>query len=392
VYDWFQPWPIEALASVADKALAEIELLSDTETHILAAFMPESFEGVNKMCDTFKTDESRQVYTTPKSYLELLKVFKTLLRKERSNSEKQISRLENGLEKLRSSAESVGQLQETLESMLAEAERKREVAEGIAEKVAEDKAVVETETEKANVEAQKVEKIQAQCSDIAAEAEYELAKAEPAVVAAMAALDTLDKRDLGNCKTMARPPAGVEDIFAAVVVLLAGVNSNIPIQKSGKVRDKDRGWDAAKKSLLGNVNALIDELKTFKALIDEGQVPEINFKEVRPLLALPHFDVEEIEKKNSAVAGLCSWVINIVHYYDIILMVEPKRKALFKANAELEEANALLSAVQKRVAELQEKLDKLTAEFNEAEEQKTAAQKAAESGKLRLELAKRITD
>ena len=47
-------------------------------------------------------------------------------------------------------------------------------------------------------------------------------------------LDSLDKRDLGNCKTMSKPPPGVDDIFAGVMVLLAGVNPNIIVQKSGK--------------------------------------------------------------------------------------------------------------------------------------------------------------
>ena len=98
----------------------------------------------------------------------------------------------------------------------------------------------------------------------------------------------------GNCKTMAKPPAGVDDVFGAVMVLLAGVNPNVIVQKSGRVRDKDRTWDAAKKALLGNVNGFLDELKAFKFNIDEGSVPEINWKEVRPFLLLDHFNQEAI--------------------------------------------------------------------------------------------------
>jgi len=32
----------------------------------------------------------------------------------------------------------------------------------------------------------------------------------------MAALNTLDKKDLGEAKTMSKPPAGVDDVFAAM--------------------------------------------------------------------------------------------------------------------------------------------------------------------------------
>jgi hypothetical protein len=35
------------------------------------------------------------------------------------------------------------------------------------------------------------------------------------------------------------------------MVLLAGTNQNIIIQKNGKVREKERTWEASKKALLG---------------------------------------------------------------------------------------------------------------------------------------------
>lgn len=47
-----------------------------------------------------------------------------------------------------------------------------------------------------------------------------------------------------------------DDVFASVMVLLAGINPNIIVQKSGRVREKERTWEFAKKALLGNVNVL----------------------------------------------------------------------------------------------------------------------------------------
>lgn len=125
-------------------------------------------------------------------------------------------------------------------------------------------------------------------------------------------------------------------------------------------------------------------------LIDEGQVPEINWKEVRQFIALTHFNPEDIEKKNSAVAGLCAWVINIVNYYDIVQQVEPKRQALRLANAQLSNANEALASVRERLAELQEKIAVLTIEYNAAETQRYEAQVMADKGKMKLELARRL--
>ena len=112
---------------------------------------------------------------------------------------------------------------------------------------------------------------------------------------------------------------------------------------------------------------------------------------MRPFLQLEHFLPEIIEKRNSAAAGLCSWCINIVNYYDIVLLVEPKRVALRAANGQLNTANAKLKEVQDKVDVLKEKLAKLTIEFNEAESNRLEAQSYAEKGRLRLELANRLT-
>ncbi|RLN81155.1 hypothetical protein BBO99_00003937 [Phytophthora kernoviae] len=210
------------------------------------------------------------------------------------------------------------------------------------------------------------------------------------VDAAMAALDTLNKKDLGNCKTMAKPPAGVGDIFGAVVVLFAGINPNVIVQKNGKVKDKDRSWEATKKALLGNINALVEELKGFKTLVDDQQVPEVNWKEIRPFLALEHFNVEIIEKKNSAAAGLCAWVMNIVAYYDAIIVVEPKKRALEEANEKLRVANERLEMVNQKVTALEEKLATLTGEFDKVNQEVLDAVALLERGRLRMELARRL--
>lgn len=47
--------------------------------------------------------------------------------------------------------------------------------------------------------------------------------------------------------------------------------------------------------------------------------------------------------KSAAAAGLCAWVINICKFYDVYVVVEPKRRALNAANAELQAARDKLA-------------------------------------------------
>ena len=65
-------------------------------------------------------------------------------------------------------------------------------------------------------------------------------------------------------------------------------------------------------STTGDIGGYIELLKGLKAGVDENTVPAICWKEVRPYLALEHFTVDIIQSKNSAAAGVCSFVLNIV--------------------------------------------------------------------------------
>jgi dynein heavy chain len=390
VIDWFQPWPYEALFSVGKKFMANVEFSSPGIRSAVETFLPYSFTQINIMANKFKQMERRHVYTTPKSFLELLKLYSSLLETKRKEADDGIDRLANGLQKLRETAIAVTQIEADLKISLEEADQKKTVAEGITEVVLKEKEIVEIETAKAQVQAKEVAKIQEEVMEKQRSTEEDLAKAEPMVEAAMAALNTLDKKDLGEAKTMAKPPAGVDDVFAATMVLLASVHPNVVVQKNGKVKDKS--WDACKKQLLGSIPEYIEYLKNIKVLVDEQKIPKLNFAEVKALTDLEHFKPEVIVTKNKAAAGLCSFIVNIVAYYEVVTTVEPKRKALQEANEQLEAANNQLKNVQEEVTELETKLAKLTSELNAANQEKQEALESVERGQKKLDLAQRLTN
>ncbi len=395
VIDWFQPWPEQALHSVGESFLSKISDLGSEEVRSgIAKFLPFSFKEVNTAAEKFLAIERRYVYTTPKSFLELLKLYETLLQRKRQEYDAAISRLENGLLKMQETADAVEAIEADLKVSLADAEVKKTEAEGIATTVAANKAVVEEETAKANVIAEEAAKIAASAQSTQAEADEQLAAAEPAVAAAVAALETLNEKDLSSCKTMQQPPPGVDDVFYAVMVLLAKVEGSavaVPTNKAGKVADKHRTWGDSKKALLSDVKGLLQELLTYKEKIESGMVPSVNFKEVRQYLALDHFNRETLLLKNSAAAGLCEWCVNIVKFRDIFVTVEPLREALAAANAEYTAASERLAGAQKKVAELSSELEILEVKYGSALASKQAAEDLVANGQKRLSLANRLT-
>lgn len=79
VIDWFQPWPYDALYNVAKQFLAEDELGDDSVRNAIVEFMPYSFTLVNDLGLKLLEQERRYAYTTPKSFLELIALFQSML-------------------------------------------------------------------------------------------------------------------------------------------------------------------------------------------------------------------------------------------------------------------------------------------------------------------------
>jgi dynein heavy chain len=79
--DWFQAWPEEALLSVSQRFLADVALGEDATA--VVNFMPFSFLQVNKVSAAYLQTDGRYNYTTPKSFLELIRLFKIMLSRKR---------------------------------------------------------------------------------------------------------------------------------------------------------------------------------------------------------------------------------------------------------------------------------------------------------------------
>lgn len=92
VIDWFQPWPEEALASVSKRFLDQEDLGSEEAKASVMNFMPYSFMAVEKVGEQYAALEKRYNYTTPKSFLELIALYRSMLKKRRSETNMRIER------------------------------------------------------------------------------------------------------------------------------------------------------------------------------------------------------------------------------------------------------------------------------------------------------------
>ena len=114
------------------------------------------------------------------------------------------------------------------ESLKLEVAEKVESAGEFAAKVDVEKAKATVENDAAQIEAEKCAVIAEEVSAKQVSVQADLDAAEPLVDQALAALDTLNKKDLGEAKSLKKPPAGVDDITAVILILL----QNNPKDKS----------------------------------------------------------------------------------------------------------------------------------------------------------------
>ena len=213
-------WPQEALRSVANHFLDKVEMSKELKRGV-GDICVQMQQTASEMTKTFRKEMGRHYYVTPTSYLALINTFKKLISTKQSEITTKKSRYENGLQKLRETADQVANMRAELEALqpkLKEAQAETEKQLGIVEarqKEADAKKKVVEEDEKVAM-AQKEA-----CLRDKAECEEMLAVAIPTLNEALKALKTLSKSDIVEVKAMKKPPAGVKLTMEAVCIMMA---------------------------------------------------------------------------------------------------------------------------------------------------------------------------
>jgi len=176
-------------------------------------------------------------------------------------------------------------------------------------------------------------KIYTEVMAIKSECEAILGEAMPALNKALAALDTLDKKDIVEMKMYTTPPEDLVLVLSAVMLLLG----------------KAENWDTAKKEM-NNPAAFISSLQTYNK---DSIKPKLH-KAIKSYTGNPRFKPEDIKKKSAAGESLCMWV----HAMDKKI-VTPKEEALAVAEKQLTAAQADLKGKQQALQLVRDKINRL---------------------------------
>ncbi|NXH39972.1 DYH17 protein, partial [Dicaeum eximium] len=373
--DWFHEWPEDALVSVSSRFLEETPDIEPEVKASISQFMSFVHTSSKEMSKIYLAVERRYNYTTPKTFLEQIKLYQNLLADKRSKLSGSIDRLEKGLLKLQSTASQVDDLKAMLAVQEIELKQKNEDTDKLIQVVGVETEKVSKEKAIADEEELKVEAINKMVAEKQRACASDLAEAEVVLSAAREALDTLNKYNLTELKSFGAPPPEVVNVMAAVLILTAE-NGKIP---------KDKSWTAGKVKI-GKADTFLASLKNY----DGENIPEACLKAFEPYRNDPSFNPEFIKSKSTAAAGLCNWCLNIVRFYEVHCTVKPKRQAVAEADAELAEAQARLSRIKSKIVALNENLATLTSQFEKATAEKIKCQQEADETNKVITLANRL--
>ncbi|XP_047688045.1 dynein axonemal heavy chain 2 isoform X1 [Prionailurus viverrinus] len=364
--NWFSEWPHEALLEVAEKYLQGVDLGTEENIHRkVAKIFVTMHWSVGQYSQKMLLELRRYNYVTPTNYLELVSGYKKLLGEKRQELLGQANKLRTGLFKIDETREKVEVMSLELE------EAKKKVAE--FQKQCEEYLVIIVQQKREADEQQKAvtansEKIaieEVKCQALADNAQKDLEEALPALEEAMRALESLNKKDIGEIKSYGRPPAQVEMVMQAVMIL----------------RGNEPTWAEAKRQL--------GEQNFIKSLIhfDKDNISDKVLKKIGAYCAQPDFQPDIIGRVSLAAKSLCMWVRAMELYGRLYRVVEPKRVRMNVALAQLQEKQAALAEAQEKLREVAEKLEMLKKQYDEKLAQKEELRKKSEDMEMKLERA-----
>lgn len=207
----------------------------------VATFMAYVLKSVNEMSKVYLQNERRHNYTTPKSFLELIALYKKLLTETFHKTITQAQMYHDGTVKIENCDEQVAKLKAALAVSEEVLREKNELADAAISRVNEKNERVQADRDDATEREKEIRLFQ---EDVAAKkklCDEELRKVEPTLEAARGALKKLNRNNLTELKSFGSPPQLVIKVCQAVLILKSAPTGKIPKDKSWKqckVRNK----------------------------------------------------------------------------------------------------------------------------------------------------------
>ncbi|XP_053136194.1 dynein axonemal heavy chain 10 [Hemicordylus capensis] len=353
--DWFLPWPPQALLAVAKFFLGGNPLIPPEHSEEVVEHTVMAHGSVGDFSKKFLQKLRRSNYVTPKNFLDFINTYSRLLDEKNQFILAQCKRLEGGLDKLKEATIQLDELNLKLAEQKIVLAEKSAACEALLEEISTNTAIAE---EKKKLAEDKAMEIEEQNKVIAVEkqdAETALAEAMPILEAAKLELQKLDKSDVTEIRSFAKPPKQVQTVCECILIMRGY---------------KELNWKTAK-GMMSEANFLRSLME-----IDFDSITQTQVKSVRGLLKNLNTTFEEMEVVSRAGLGMLKFVEAVMSYCDVAKEVKPKREKVarlernfFLSKRELEKIQAELTTIQNELKALGDKYEAAIREKQQLQEE-----------------------
>ncbi|CAJ1382663.1 unnamed protein product, partial [Effrenium voratum] len=370
--DWFSPWPADALYSVAERYYSQApkELGLDTMVDQLSKISQFMHSTSKDAADDFFESLRRITYMTPTSYLELIGLFTDLVGKKRGELTTKLERYTIGSKTLNETKSVVDDLKDSLAKMQPVIEQAKKDTAELMVKVQADQEVAREKSEACAVDEKVASEAAAEATAIKTDCQKDLDEALPEYYAAIKSLDALDKKDIQEVKSFAKPPPLVEVVLSAVCLLL-GVKES---------------WDDAKK--LMNDTKFLDNLKSYDK--DALAMNQKLTQKLQKYIKRDDFVVEKVKSVSAAATSLCMWVRAMDIYGRVSREIEPKKAKLKVAEDSLASAEEKLAIKKAELKMVMDNVASLEAQLAAAQKKAAQLEADAEDCVVKLDRAEKL--
>ncbi|MGH0158836.1 UNVERIFIED_CONTAM: hypothetical protein FKN15_061612 [Acipenser sinensis] len=367
--DWFLPWPPQALHAVAQSFLGDNQMIPSQHTDSVIGHVCMVHDSVGNFSKKFQQKLRRSNYVTPKNYLDFISTYTKLLDDKDQYILAQCKRLEGGLDKLKEASLQLADLNLKLAEQKVVLAEKSTACEALLMEISTNTAVAE---EKKKLAEDKALEIEEQNKVIAVEkkdAESSLAEALPVLEAARLALQDLDKSDVTEIRSFAKPPKQVQVVCECILVMRG---------------HKEISWKSAK-GMMSEANFLRSLMEMDCDAISVNQV-----KTVRGFLKNLNTTFEEMQDISRAGSGMLKFVEAVMGYCDMAREIKPKREKVARLERNYFQSKRELERIQNELATIQRELKALGEKYEAAIREKQQLQEEAEIMELRLIAADKL--
>ena len=378
--DWYGSWPETALFDVAVSLVRDILDIDEGDKKPVCKIFQHFHLDSSEAYDEYFKLTGRKVYVTPKTMLDLVKIFESLIGFKKNQSEENIGVLKRGSQRLAEVKEMIADLEEEIISITPVLEKKSIDVDSRKDEVQQLSAISKEQEERCQIEEEEVVKKAAELQLSVKKEQETIGPMLKDVELTKHKIEKISTEEMSQLKGKTTLPASVDIIFRCVRVLLRDKEEKIENTPPISVVTKE--LIPLPKEFKKRIEQSVD------ILIKEGvdKFVEKNIREVDRVLKDKIKTDSNGEPVNSLkpAGELYDYLRTMIYLYDVKKHLKPTEQKILKLRKELQVSEEALESLRTDLNLFQKKSEGLRNEFDQLNSERQSLEKKLNLNKLKL--------